>query len=147
LKIIATPASLEPGPFVRFVLALTGANVLSGVGGAKVAPVLGGELVEVEKLLLLLDDLRDGLGLLRPELARKHFDGAGGLGLVLGTGDLMDGALRPPMDALGQRVEHVPALMDPISLMSAPGKTSFAAAQKPKAPSPTASAGALMPCF
>ena len=64
------------------------------------SPVLGREFVKGEQQLLLVGDLRDRFRPLRAELIGERFDGTLSLGLVFGTGDLVDRTLGSPMDGL-----------------------------------------------
>ena len=60
---LSSAALREPGPLVTLVLSRTvEKGRLDRVGGPQVGPVLGGEVVEREQHVELVDDLLGGLG-------------------------------------------------------------------------------------
>src|SRR5215207_2018039 len=101
------------------------------------APVEGRVVVEGEQSLFVAGYLGNGLGPLHPELLGERLDGSLGVGLVLGTGDLLDGHLRPTVNTPGQRVENVHGLMhhpDAIGELRATMVIPFVSTAKPYEP-------------
>lgn len=65
LNAMAKAAALEPAPSGRGCVGLDGGKSrLDRIGGAKVDPVLGGEIEEGQKLAFVVDQTGDGNGML-----------------------------------------------------------------------------------
>ena len=69
--------------------------------------MLGGEVVEGQQRLGVVDDLRHRLGVFRGEQLAELADGDLGVATVLGVADLGDGPAVGRLRRLGQAVEQV----------------------------------------
>jgi len=81
-----------------------------------VDPVLGGVIVERQHLVLVVGDLRGGLGEFGSVGGGEGLDGGAGVVLALGVPDLGQGLLRPWVRGLRQGGEHVRDLVEPAAL-------------------------------
>jgi hypothetical protein len=75
--------------------------------------VLGRIVEERQQRFLVVNHLGDRLGPLGPVVADQRLDGPLGVRPVLGLGDLVEGAARAGLHALGQGVQNVGHLMKP----------------------------------
>jgi hypothetical protein len=87
-----------------------------------VDPVLGREVVEREQSVLVVGDLGDRLGPLGAELVGERSDRLLRCILVLGVGDLEDGAPRRGLHRLRHAVESVRCLVHPVPLRAGLGE-------------------------
>src|SRR5436190_10925074 len=117
LNTIASPAARLPGPLVTLVRSRTVAKVDSIVARLEVHPVFGGEVVEGQQLLGVIDDFRHRLWVLGAEQVRKRRDRLLGVLAVLGVADLRQGLARRRMRRLRQCVQYVGRLMHPVALL------------------------------
>src|ERR1700737_3593706 len=108
-------------------------------------PVLGGEVEEREEGVGVLLQRRDGLRVLGAVLGGEPCDRFTGLRAGLGIHDLVERGLHARLEPPRQLVENVAELVEPVPCAQVFGHTSRTAAQKPRAPSPTATIGARMP--
>jgi hypothetical protein len=85
---MATPAARQPGPQGGALAQPDdGEHRLDGVGGAQVAPVLGGEVVERQQLVELVGDLGGRLGM-GGEVGGEAVGGLEGLAAGVGGVDV-----------------------------------------------------------
>jgi hypothetical protein len=110
-----------------------------------VDPMLGRVVIERQRHVEVVSDLRGRLGPFRAEFTVERLRGSSGVGLVLGVVDLRQRPLRGRVGRLGQRGEDVADLVPPSPLLRRLGEHVPDGFQKPSAPSPTASTGAVMP--
>jgi len=110
---MARPAARLPGPLVTRVRNRTVAKGrLDRICGLEVDPVFCREVVERQQLLLIVDNLRDGLRVLGLVGLAELADGDLGVATVLGVADLGQGSAGGRLGRLGQGVEHVGDLVD-----------------------------------
>jgi hypothetical protein len=76
-----------------------------------VDPVLGGVVIERQQLVLVVGDLRGGLGELDSVGGLECLDGGAGVRLVLCAPDLGEGLLRAGVRRLGERGQDVSCLV------------------------------------
>src|SRR5215207_3317770 len=119
-------------------------HALNGIAGAQMIPVLGRQIVEGQQRCLVFDQAFARLGIAGGILLGKHGDGLLGGRPVGREINLTQVRLHPRLHGFWHLVEHVGRLVNPAALMFCSGKTSSRAVQKPSAPSPTASSGAMV---
>lgn len=106
----------------------------------------GREVVERQQGLPVSDQLVDRFGILVAELGDERVDAGFGIAAGLHLLDLMQRCFRRLVEPFGEEVENVGGgLVHPTPLLPGFGEPSASAAQNPKAPSPTATTGALIP--
>ena len=93
-----------------------------------------GKLVEGQELVLVLDDLRDGLGELRAERLYERLDRGLSVFFVLGAAVLGEGGLRRRLCGLRKRVQDIRSLMNPAPLFSCVGKGLAQRLPEPESP-------------
>jgi hypothetical protein len=81
-------------------------------------PVLGREVEERQQLLGVVDDLGHRLGPLDAVVAGEHLDRVLGVVAVGRVTDLRQCFARAGLHGLGQGVQHVGGLVDPVALVA-----------------------------
>src|SRR5206468_1423153 len=114
---------------------------LDHVRGPEMLPVLGGEVEEREQDIGVLLRRRDGLRVLRAVLGGEPRNRLARLRAGLGVYDVVERGLHAGLEALRELVEYVAELWNQSRCSRVFGHMSRTAAQKPRAPSPTAIPG------
>src|ERR1700719_310772 len=103
--------------------------------------MLGGEIEESNQTFPLGSKRLDRLCVLGLILRLETHACGLAVGAALGVHHLVQRAPGARLQPLGQLVEHVAELVTPAALLAGSNQTSRAAAQNPRAPSPTATMG------
>ncbi len=111
-----------------------GKGGFNGVGGANMRPMLSGEIEEGEQDIPVFDQTLGGFRILGLVGGDEPIERLIGLGLVVGSINLPNGAFGLRLLAFGEFVEHIRGLMHPAALFLRGGehlRQGFPEAQRP----------------